>query len=93
MTGVLNGLPIRIGVEVGQTYIQPDSFTRWFSFLNSLNIKAKLNIIPVSSTNYSNSLNLLQLVEMQITSSPQLETSGFEAICVKYQHFTSLYLK
>jgi hypothetical protein len=80
MTGVFLRVSIRIGVEVAQTNIQADSFTRWFSFLNSLNIKTKLNVVPVSATNNPNPFDLTQLAEVQITSSPQLKTSGFEAI-------------
>jgi hypothetical protein len=80
MTRILNSLPVRVSIEVSQPNIQTNSFTRWFSFQDSLNIKAKLNVVPISATNNPNSLNLFQLVEMQITSSPQLETSGFKTI-------------
>jgi hypothetical protein len=80
MTGIFNRLPVRVSVEVGQPNIQTDSFTRWFSLLDSLNIKTKLNVVPVSATNNPNPFNLIQLVEVQITGSPQLETSGFKPI-------------
>jgi hypothetical protein len=80
MTRILNRLPVRVSVEMSQPNIQTNSFTRWFSFQDSLNIKAKLNVVPISATNNPNPLNLLQLIEMQITSSPQLKTSRFETI-------------
>jgi len=80
MTGIFNRLPVRVSVEVGQPNIQTDSFTRWFSLLDSLNIKTKLNVVPVTTTDNPDTLNLLQLIKMQITGSPQLETSGFKPI-------------
>jgi hypothetical protein len=80
MTGIFNGLPIRIGIEVGQTHIQPDSFTHWFSLLDPLNIKTKLKVVPVCTTNNPNPFNQIQLVFVQISGSPQLETSGFKPI-------------
>jgi hypothetical protein len=78
MSRILDGLPIRIGKEMGQPNIQADSFARWFPFLNPLDIKAKLKVVPISSTNYANSFNLLQLIKVQVTGSPQ-----FEASCLK----------
>jgi hypothetical protein len=81
MTWVFNCLPIRVSIEVSQPHIQPDSLARWLSFLNSLNIKTKLNVVAISSTNNPNSLNLFQLIEVQVTGSPQLETSCFKTIC------------
>ena len=80
MTRILNRLPIRVGIEVGQSHIQPKSFARWLSLLNSLNIKAKLNVVAIGTTNNSYSFNLIQLVEVQITGSPQLKTSSFKTI-------------
>jgi hypothetical protein len=80
MTGILGCLPIRIGVEVSQPNIQPNGFSRWLSFLYPLNIKTKLNVVPISPANNSHSLNLLQLVEVQVTSSPQLKASRFKAV-------------
>ncbi len=80
VAGIFNRLPVRIGVEVSQPHIQSDCFACWFSFLNSLNIKAKLNVVPIGTTHNPNSLNLLQLIEMQITGSPHLKTSDFETI-------------
>jgi hypothetical protein len=65
---------------MSQSNIQPNGFTRWLSFLNSLNIKAKLNVVPVSSSDNPNPFNLTQLVEVQVASSPQLEASRFKTI-------------
>jgi hypothetical protein len=80
MTGVLDCLTVRIGVEVSQSNIQSKSLTRWLSLLYPFLVKAKLNVVPISSTNNTHSLNLLQLVEVQVTSSPHLEASCFKAI-------------
>jgi hypothetical protein len=65
---------------MSQPNIQTNGLARWFSFLNSLNIKTKLNVVSVSATNYPNPFNLIQLIEMQVTGSPDFEASGFEAI-------------
>src|SRR4028118_253647 len=80
MTRIFHSLPIRIGIEMGQPHIQPDGFACWFSLFNPLNIEAKLGIIPIRTTHNPDSLNLLQLIEMQITSPPKLETPCFETI-------------
>ncbi len=80
MTWVLDSLPIRIGVEVPQANVQPDGFACWLSFLNSFLIKAKLNVVPIGTTNNSHPLDLLQLIEMQITGSPHLEASSLKPI-------------
>jgi hypothetical protein len=80
MTGILNGLPIRVGVEVSQSNIQPYGMRSWHSFLNPLNIKAKLNVVPIGSTDNPNSLDLLQLIKVQVTGSPQLEAPSLKAI-------------
>jgi hypothetical protein len=80
MTGIFNGLTVGISVEVGQTNIQPNGFTRWLSLLYSLNIETKLNVVPVSSTDNPYSLNLFQLIEVQVTGSPHLETSSLKPI-------------
>jgi hypothetical protein len=80
MTGVLDCLTVRIGVEVSQSNIQSKSLTRWLSLLYPFLVKAKLNVVPISSTNNTHSLNLLQLVEVKVTSSPHLEASCFKPI-------------
>src|SRR5919202_12040 len=84
MSRILNSLTIRVGIEVGQPHIQPDSLTRWLSFLNSLNIKTKLNVVSVSSTDNPNSLDLIQLIKVQVTGSEKLEASGFKTISESY---------
>jgi hypothetical protein len=80
MSRVLNYASIRVGVEVSQPNIQSNSLTRWRSFFNPFNVKAKLNVVAIGTTDNPNSFNLIQLIEVQITGSPDLETSRFEAI-------------
>ncbi len=77
---VVNSLPIRIGVEVRQSHIQPNGFTCWLSFLNPFDIKTKLNVVPIGTTNNPNPLDLLQLIKMQLTGSPHLEASSLKPI-------------
>src|SRR5919202_1087583 len=77
---ILDGLPIRVCVKVGQPNIQPDILLGWRSLFNSLDIKAKLNVVPISTTHNAHSFNSIQLVEVQVTGSPHLETSSFEPI-------------
>src|SRR5205085_11582681 len=72
MSWVLNSFPVRVGIEMGQPNIQSNCFTRWFSLLNALNIKTKLNVVPISTTNNPNPLDLFQLVEVQVAGSPHL---------------------
>ena len=80
MTGIVNSLPIRVGVEVGQSNIKTNSLTRLFFLLYAFPIEAKLDIVPVSPTHNAHPLNLLQLIKVQVTSSPQLKASCFKAI-------------
>ncbi len=80
VTGIFNGLPVGIGVEVSQANIQPNGFTRWLSLLYSFLVETKLNVVSVSSTDNPHSLNLLQLIEVQVTGSPHFETSSFKPI-------------
>jgi len=46
MSWVLDSLPIRVCVEVGQPNIQPNILRSWRSLLNSLDIYCKLNVVP-----------------------------------------------
>jgi hypothetical protein len=56
MTGVLDCLTVRIGVEVSQSNIQSKSLTRGLSLLYPFLVKEKLNVVPISSTNNTHSL-------------------------------------
>jgi hypothetical protein len=80
VTGIFNSLTVGIGIEVSQPNIKTNGFIGWFSLLNSLLVNTKLNVVPVSSTNYANSLNLLQLIKVQVTGSPQLKVSRLKTI-------------
>ena len=72
MTGIFNSLPIRVGIEVGQSNIKTNSLTRWFSLVYAFLIEAKLDIVPVGPTHNAHPLNLLQLIKVQVTSSHNL---------------------
>lgn len=80
MTGMINSLTVGIGVEVSQPNIKTDGLSCWLSLLNPTKVDTKLNVVPVSSTNYANSFNLFQLIKVQATSSPQLKASSLKAI-------------
>src|SRR5919199_3019993 len=80
VSGIFYSLPVRIGVEVSQSHIQPNGFPCWLSLLNPFHIKTELNVVPVGTTNNANALNLIQLIEVQIAGSPQLEASSLKAI-------------
>lgn len=56
MAGIINGLTVGIGVEVSQSNIKTNGFTCGFSLLDPFNVKTKLDVVPVSFTNNSNSL-------------------------------------
>lgn len=47
----------------------------------SLRCLLTLNVVPIGTTDNSNSFNQLQLIKVQVTGSPQLETSSLKAIC------------
>lgn len=51
MTGIQNPLPIRVGVEMSQSNIQPNGLSCWLSLHGPLNIYRKLNVIPIGTTN------------------------------------------
>ncbi len=77
---IFNSFTIRVGVEVSQPNVQSNSLTCWFSLFYPFNIKAKLGVVPISATNNTDALNLAQLTEVQIASSPQLEASSFKTV-------------
>ena len=80
MSGVFNLVAFTISQEMVESYIQANSFTSWFSFLNAFRVDTKLCIVPISTTHNPYSLKLFQLIEMQVTSSPKLESSCFKSI-------------
>jgi hypothetical protein len=80
MPRVLDCLTVRIGIEVGQSNVKTDSLSCGFSLPYTFLVKAKLNVVPISSTDNPNSLNLFQLIEMQVASPPHLEASRLKPI-------------
>ncbi|AHJ27304.1 hypothetical protein NSP_9610 [Nodularia spumigena CCY9414] len=72
--------PVTIGVEVVQSNINTNSFTRWFSPFYSFMINAKLAIIAVCTTHNPHSFELFELIEMQVTGSPKFEGSCFKSV-------------
>ncbi|MEQ8424573.1 MAG: hypothetical protein RIA63_07670, partial [Cyclobacteriaceae bacterium] len=77
---VLNCIAFAIGQEMVQSHIQPNSFKRWFSPFYSLLVNAKLRVVPIGTTHNPHPLELFQLVEMQVTSSPEFESSCFKSV-------------
>ncbi len=80
MSGVINSLPLRVGVEMSQPNIKSDRLGCWFSFLYPFSIDTKLAIISIGSTDNPHSFDLLQLIFVQIASTPQLKTSSFKPV-------------
>ena len=75
VTGIINSLTIGIGIKMSQSNIQPNGSIGRLSLLNSFLVNAKQNVVPVGPTHNSNSFNLLQLIKLQVTGSPQLKDS------------------
>jgi len=80
VTGIINSLTIGIGIKMSQSNIQPNGSIGRLSLLNSFLVNAKLNVIPVGPTHNSNSFNLLQLIKVQVTGSPQIKDSCCKTI-------------
>ncbi|HEY9846087.1 MAG TPA: hypothetical protein V6D03_07810 [Candidatus Caenarcaniphilales bacterium] len=80
MAWILNGLTVGIRIEMAQPNIQSNGLAGWLSLFNSLNIKAELHIMPVSSANNPHTLNLLQLIEVQVTGDPHLKASRLKTV-------------
>lgn len=70
--------PVTICIEVVQSHINTNSFTRWFSQLSSVLVDTKLAIIAICTTDNPYPQKMFKLVEMQITGSPELKGSRFE---------------
>jgi hypothetical protein len=77
MTGIGYCLPVGIGVEVIQSHIKTDLIGSWFTFLPPFFVKTKLSLVSVCTTDNADTLNLLQLIEMQIAGSPHFKSSRF----------------
>jgi hypothetical protein len=81
MSWVINSLPLRVGVEMSQPNIKTDSLACWLSFLYPFSIvDTELAIISIGSTDNPHSFDLLQLIFVQIASTPQLKTSSFKPV-------------
>jgi hypothetical protein len=76
----MNSWTIGIGIKMSQSNIQPNGSIGRLSLLNSFLVNAKLNVVPVDLTHNSNSFNLLQLIKVQVTGSPQLKDSCCKTI-------------
>jgi hypothetical protein len=77
MTGIGYCLPVGIGVEVIQSHIKTDLIGSWFTFLPPFFVNTKLSLVSVCTTDNADTLNLLQLIEMQIAGSPHFKSSRF----------------
>ena len=78
MTRIGYCLPVRIGVEAIQSHINTDLIGSWFTFLQPFLVKTKLSLVSVCTTDNADTLNLLQLIEMQIAGSPHFKSSPFK---------------
>jgi len=73
-------LPVGIGVKVIQPHINTDLIGSWFTFLQPFLVKTKLSLVSVCTTDNADTLNLLQLIEMQIAGSPHFKSSRFKTV-------------
>jgi len=77
ITGIGYCLPVGIGVEVIQSHIKTDLIGSLFTFLPPFFVNTKLSLVSVCTTDNADTLNLLQLIEMQIAGSPHFKSSRF----------------
>jgi len=80
MTPIGYCLPVGIGVEVIQSHINTELIGSWFTFLQPFLVKTKLSVVSVCTTDKGDRLNQLQLIEMQIASSPPFKSSRFKIV-------------
>ena len=80
MTRIGYCLPVGIDVEVIQSHINTDLIGSWFTFLQPFLVKTKLSLVSVCTTANADTLNLLQLIEMQIAGSPHFKSSRFKIV-------------
>jgi len=73
-------LPVGIAVKVIQSHINTDLIGSWFTFLQPFLVKTKLSVVSVCTTDNAHTLNLLQLIEMQIAGSPHFKSFRFKIV-------------
>jgi hypothetical protein len=77
MTRIGYCLPLGICVKVIQSHINTDLIGSLFTFLQPFLVKTELSVVSVCTTDNADTLNLLQLIEMQIAGSPHFKSSRF----------------
>jgi hypothetical protein len=80
MSWVINSLPLRVGVEMSQPNIKTDVLPVGSRFSIRSRSITELAIISIGSTDNPHSFDLLQLIFVQIASTPQLKTSSFKPV-------------
>jgi hypothetical protein len=80
MTWIFYCIAITVGVEVFQPDIQTEGFSSWLALFKSLYIQNKLAVVSITTSNQSDSFDLLKLVEMQLTGSPEFKSPSTKAI-------------
>jgi hypothetical protein len=80
MTAIGYCLPVGIAVKVIQSHINTDLIGSWFTFLQPFLVKTKLSVVSVCTTDNAHTLNLLQLIEMQIAGSPHFKSFRFKIV-------------
>ena len=78
MTRIGYCLPVGIRVEVIQSQLNTDLIGSWFTFIQPFLVKTKLSLVSVCTTDKTDRINLLQLIEMQIAGSPHFKSSRFK---------------
>ena len=74
-------VPITIGEEMVKSHIQTNHPVVEFVFLYPLHVKAELHVIAIATTYNPNPFYLVYLVEMEVTSSPEIESSCLKTVC------------
>src|SRR3989454_9260416 len=59
ITRVLDGVPIGVGIECFESYIDADLFVRWLVYDASLSLYPKLDIVAISPVKNADSFDLL----------------------------------
>jgi hypothetical protein len=73
-------VPVAVGEEMVESHVQSDHAVSELMRFYPFYIKTELNVIAIATTHNPNPLDLVCLVEVQVTSSPQLKGSCFKAI-------------
>jgi hypothetical protein len=76
MARVLDGVAVRVGVEVVQSNVQTERLLSRFPFLRSFYVQNKLNIVAIGTTHNAYPIDLIKLIKVQISSPFELKASS-----------------